>query len=380
MKKGRIFLRKGENEKAKNEFLRIPKINPHNLEARSSIALIDARLGKKNNTLEILDQIIQEDPAFSLAYFHKAEVLLKECKYRECINTATHGLSIESSADGYLICAKAYLAIEDLKSALKSLDICTQQWPFQSSGEAYYLKARLLRIFGEYPQSLENLLLSEKIGMDKYRVLMELWSHYYSRRCYNVCMKIASDLITLFPKSDAAYLAAAATCNALGDYKEAQNHAKSALRIRPNNHLAFVEIAWSYCGMGDYVLAIKSFDKAIATDPHSPDALCGKAILLASCPKSSIRDGSAACKLAKQACEITKWSRPYCVVVLSISHLEAGNHEESVDLIKKALLLLPNFRNNRKLLYEELQSDIKLGFPAFIINTRRPFRFFIELP
>jgi tetratricopeptide (TPR) repeat protein len=307
-------------------------------------------------------------------------VLLKECKYRECINVATNGLSIESSADGYLICAKAYLAIDDLKSALKSLDICTQQWPFQSSGEAYYLKARLLRFFGEYPQSLENLLLSGKLGMDKYRVLMELWSHYYSRRCYNVCIKIASDLITLFPRSDAAYVAAAASCNALGDYKEAQNHAKSALRLEPKNHQAFVEIAWSYVGMSDYVLAIKSFDKAITIDPRSPEALCGKAILLASCPKSSIRDGFAACKLAKEACEITKWSRPYCVVAFSISNLEAGNHEKSVEFIEKALHLLPNFRNNRKLLYEGLQSDIKLGFPAVIINTRRPFRLFIELP
>jgi hypothetical protein len=91
---------------------------------------------------------------------------------------------------------------------------------------------------------------------------------------------------------------------------------------------------------------------ATASFPN-PGAL---AWLLATCPKDSHRNGKLAIIYATQACKLTHWQVPSCLVVLAAAYAENRQFQEAVKWQKKALEF-PGYDKEGK---EDLLKRLKL--------------------
>ncbi len=379
LQRARAYLRSGKIDEARKDLVVLLKNRPNDPEVESSLAYTISLSGSDRLAAQILEKILDKKPNCFLAYNYKAILLLKGRKYQESISVMAKGLSISPSVDGYLTRAQGYIETADPDKALLDLNECIRRWPYSAGCKTYYLKAQLLRNLGRFEESLECLLIAEKLGLDKEIALYEAWLLYYWRQSYDLSLVLARRLIDLSPRSEEPLVAAAASCNGIGEYNNAYSFSRSALKLNPKNHGALTELAWAFFGLSDYFSAIDAFNSALRLAPSDPNALCGKAILLASCPSKDIRDGVAACKLAEKACEKTNWSKPYCIAALAVAKAELGHYEEARSMLQRALKLPPLSSNNtRRFLYEDLISSFGERIPPSLINALLPLRLFVE--
>ena len=363
---------------ANDDILKVLNCYPNNLKAQSLKALITARLGSVEDALHQLEGIHVDWSMLPDIYYYKCWILFNNRDYFRCITVLNQRLSVKPTAECYILRAKALIEIGDPVKALSDLNTCISRWPVTSAPNAYFLRAKLLRSFGRYPEALENLLIAHKLGMDQKPLLFEAWSLYYSRQCYHFSKAIAGKLIVLFPECDESLLALAASCNAIGEYQKAEGYAQNAIKHNSDNSNARIELAWSYSGLENYTAANEQFDLALKVAPSSVGSLCGKSLLLSSCPLKNIQNGTEACKLGQRACEITKWTNSYCIATLAIAKAGLGKYEEAVALSQNALRLHSSTRNSKTIQYEELIGHFKNRLPISTINSVSPFRFLIE--
>lgn len=376
--RARAYIRQGEFAKASEDLSEVLKIRSFDSNARALLALSLARLGSNEEAMLQLNKIETDALNEYDVYLCKASVLYQMKDYRKCIVTLNQGLSINPSPEGHLLRAKAQFETGDSAKSLADLDVCISKWPNSATFEAYHLRCRLLRSFNRYDEALENILVSRKLGLDEETMLLEAWSIYHSLQRYHYSMRIARRLMLLKPENESSLLASAASCNALGDYQKAVGHALAVLKNNPNNSDACTELGWAYSGEEKYNESIAQFDKALKISPSSEYALCGKAILLSSCPEKNVRNVDEAHRLAQKACEITNWSKPYCIITLALTKAALDKYEDAVSLCQRATRLLPSTGNSQTLQYKEIHGLFKDRMPAVTINLLCPIRFFIH--
>lgn len=376
--RARAYIRKNEFTKASEDLSEVLKIRSSDSNARALLALSLDRSGSNEEAMLQLKKIHTDDSNDYDVYLCKASALYQMNDYQKCIATLNRGLSIHPSAQAYLLRAKALLETGDSAKSLADLDVCISKWPNSATFEAYHLRCRLLRSLNRYDEALENILVSQKLGLDEQTMLLEAWSIYHSLQRYHYSMRIARKLMLLKPENESSLLASAASCNALGDYQKAVGHALAILKNNPNNSDACTELGWAYSGEKKYNESIAQFDKALKICPSSEYALCGKAILLSSCPEKNVRNVDEAHRLAQKACEITNWSKPYCIITLALTKAALDKYEDAASLCQRATRLLPTTVNSRTLQYKEIHDLCKDRTPAVTINLSCPLRFFIH--
>jgi HEAT repeat protein/Tfp pilus assembly protein PilF len=134
-----------------------------------------------------------------------------------------------------------------------------------------------------------------------------------------------------------------------GDTAQALEHFEKLIQLRPGDANSRLKRARLYhVRLHDYAQAIGDYKEAIKLLPETQSATWHNNIawILATCPRSEVRDGKEAVKHAARACEIQ--STPIFVDTLAAAHAEAGDFEEAVRLQEEALEL-PGARARLKL-------------------------------
>ena len=187
-----------------------------------------------------------------------------------------------------------------------------------------------IRFFDQW-LALNGLKKDEKLSPDEMKRLRE--EHKEELRELVECHKGLAE----------AYVAQRNTAEAL-------QHFDQSIELQPDDPDCWLRRAQFYHlrlhdyakAVGDYKQAIKLLPKAQSPRAQSATWYNNVAWILATCPKSEVRDGKEAVKYATRACEIER--NPLFVDTLAAAHAEAGNFDEAIRLQEEALKTPRAFR------------------------------------
>jgi tetratricopeptide (TPR) repeat protein len=97
-------------------------------------------------------------------------------------------------------------------------------------------------------------------------------------------------------------------------------------------------LAWK---AGDFKAAVDGYRKLLADNPDDLNALHQYALLLASAPDSTIRDGRQAVEYARRVCERENWANWRSVSVLAAAYAETGDFDQAIHFAEVALQIAP---------------------------------------
>jgi tetratricopeptide (TPR) repeat protein len=143
-----------------------------------------------------------------------------------------------------------------------------------------------------------------------------------------------------------------------GRADEAITQYQMALKIIPDDASVHFNLGNALLHKSRAEEALVQLQEALKLAPADPTVQGSLAWLLATCPKASLRNGSKAVELARQANELAGGKNPVFLHTLAAAFAEAGRFSEAVETARRALRLAGAQPNPG--LAGALQSEIKL--------------------
>jgi tetratricopeptide (TPR) repeat protein len=130
-----------------------------------------------------------------------------------------------------------------------------------------------------------------------------------------------------------------------GNKEQAMALLDEAIKLEPNNALAWRVRGATFASLGDYPKTLAHYTESIRIDPDNPESILHRAILQSGCQDASIRDGKQAVVDATKACELTGWDQPLFLNCLSFAYSESGDFDQAIYWQKKVIEMSPNRQN-----------------------------------
>jgi len=112
-----------------------------------------------------------------------------------------------------------------------------------------------------------------------------------------------------------------------GRLDEAIVHFRESVRINPKHAKAEYNLGLALVQMRKYEEAAGHLRKSLELDPNCPYTLINLAYVLATSENPKLRNGSEALQLAKKACELTDYSNPKMLKILSAAQRAAAQEK-----------------------------------------------------
>ena len=143
-----------------------------------------------------------------------------------------------------------------------------------------------------------------------------------------------------------------------GEPAEAIAPLQRAAQRRPDDAQVRNNLGYALLRGGQPARAIEQLQKALQLQPNHVKALNNLALLLATCPEASLRDGNRAVEMALRAQELSGGTEPHILDTLAAAYAEAGRFPEAIATAERALELAPAGTNMA--LADAIRSRLKL--------------------
>ena len=124
-----------------------------------------------------------------------------------------------------------------------------------------------------------------------------------------------------------------------GELNAAIEHCQAALLLRPNDPDCRTTLAIALDEKGETAEAIQHYEKALQISPQSVPALTNLAWLLATCSNGSLRNGSKAIEIARQADHLSGGTNTLVLRTLAAAYAESGEFEKAIESALAAMQL-----------------------------------------
>jgi protein O-mannosyl-transferase len=143
-----------------------------------------------------------------------------------------------------------------------------------------------------------------------------------------------------------------------GWFDEAIKEFQRTLELMPSSVKNHYMLGLALQNQKKFGAAIIQFQEVLKLEPGHVLAQNGLAWLLATCPEASLRNGSQAVELARNAEQLSKGMSPQILDTLAAAYAEAGRYPEAVETARRALSLITTQNNNPRA--DALQIRLKL--------------------
>ncbi len=225
------------------------------------------------------------------------------------------------------------MALADLNEALRQNPKHERAWSMRAAN--YQLRGDWDRARADYDQAL--LLNSENAEALENRGVVWEKTGDLDRAITDFSTAMRVD-----PKSASPFRHRAQAFERRGDFEKAEVDLNELVRLSQNGERvsAFVTRAGFYARREQVAQAQPDVAQALQIVDHTqPEQLSEIAWFLATCPKSELRQGALALQLAKEACELSQYSKPAMLDTLAAAYAESGDFDKAVETDTKAMSL-----------------------------------------
>ncbi len=142
--------------------------------------------------------------------------------------------------------------------------------------------------------------------------------------------------IRLAPSSEARTLRGFAF-KRLGDKDKAIAEFTEAIRINPQEALAWRVRGATYASKAEYAKTLADYTESIRVDPENPDSRHHRVVFRSACMDDQFRDGKQAIEDATKACEMSEWANPLYLSGLAMAYAESGDFDSALKWQQKAI-------------------------------------------
>lgn len=299
---GVALWRAGELEAAQRQFEAALKINPRNADARSNLGLTLAKAGKIDEGLAQLRAALEISPKPTIHY-KLATVLAQLGKQPE--------------------------ALEHLRTAVTM--------------KPDYFDARLdlgtsLARLGNFEEAATHFKTAVKLRPDHPDAWFNLGAALVELGKLNEAEAALAASVRLNPRDPQARRLLCGVALRQRKLDMAITNLVELVELQPDATNTF-ELAQLLVQTGRAEQAIQYYRTALELDPDSPTLCNNLALILATHPDESVRNGAEAVKLAERACHLTGWQMPVFLSTLAAAYAETGRFDDAVRTAEKAKAL-----------------------------------------
>jgi tetratricopeptide (TPR) repeat protein len=294
------------------------------------------------------DAVLKSQPENGAAYYERGRAHLGKVDLDLAIRDFSEALRLNpKSSESHCWRAYAYERKQDFGPAFQDFEQAVRLNP--NYLDAYFGRGELFRGIGTiaaanqdfcWEQAILNYNKVLRIDPKNVSALVSRADCQVRKGNEKDALEDLSRAIEIDPKNFRPYQERALIDAGKRDYAGAIKEIDEAIRLNPSSSEAFAYRAGFSMALERYEAAARDYATALRIDPHNLTASQRFAHLLATCPKSEVRDGKAAIDYAKKSCDITQWKDCTCMQTLAAAYAEAGNFKEAIDLQKKALKVI----------------------------------------
>lgn len=312
MLRGIAYLELDQAEKAVADLRRAAEADPSDASIAVNLGAARIAAGSYDEAIAGLDAALAKDEDDADAYRNRALALLRNGQHGPAVADYTRAMALYEGLDPVLYeeRAECWEALGNTDQAAIDGVIADTTYQLDENPEdaaAFLERGVALYNIGEY-----------------YLALLDL-----------------DEAIEGGQTEDRAFLARGNALFVMGEPEDALKDIDQAIRLNANNADAYCSRANLHEEQENYSKAISDYEAALKIDPASELAESELAWLLATCPKSEVRDVGRAVQLAESASQRSAWKHWRPVVALAAAHAAKGEFDKAVAFQEKAIALAP---------------------------------------
>ena len=279
-------------------------------------------------------------------HIERAEALQKKGRLAEAMTEVRKSLALKSDypntylAYGYLLEAEKK-PIEALAQYRRALEIEPRFFAAHNN-----MGATLMRL-GRLPEALANFRAALKVNPKMVKALVNLGDALNRLNKPEEAVVHLRKAVEIEPENGNAHFNLGVSHLLMNKKDDAVVDFTKAVEANPNDASAHNNLGSTFRDLGRSKEAVVHYRHAIRLDPHYAITYDSLAWILATCRDASVRDGAEALRLARIACERTRYRDAACLMTLAAAHAETGDYDTAVRTAERALRLADTQRNTR---------------------------------
>lgn len=297
------------------------KVTQNNFIMHNNLGSVLQKHGQPEEALIEYEKAIEINKSYHRAILNKAKALRDMNKLEEAaVIFQQVADTAKNPYDPYFNLGLTYNKLGNYKIAIEYLQKALRIYPNKS--EAVYQLALALARSGEYDDALIEFEHALELAPDWPEV------HYNLAAIY--IRKGKEDL--------------------------AVQQCLLAIKFKPDYTKARMSLAYTYLSMGQVSQAIEQYGKILEIEPKNAMVMNDLAWIFAGTKDNKLRNPQQAVEYAQKACELTDYQDPSILDTLAKAYASAGNFEEAVTVLEKALKLADSA--NKSELAKKIQKRI----------------------